>query len=155
MTLDQTKPNDATLYSELDDYQRETRKYVNNLDATLANNTFIVTEITLDGDTLTVGDELSNVNLEHVEIQGDGPQTISVISDGNDGQIKQFIARDSDITIKQDKTSNTGGSFRLNSLAGEDLQLNTNDVIVFVNRGGDGGETSHGYWQELYRTLAV
>lgn len=120
-----------------------------------SSTTFSVTALTFTGGLLTVGSELENTSMEIVELTGDGAQTLSSIESGRAGQIKQIMAQDDNITLAQDKSSTTGGSFSLNSPSGEDLQLNTSDVIVLVNVDGDGGTTSHGYWQEMYRTLAV
>jgi hypothetical protein len=155
MPLNESKPNDATLFSQLDDFQRETREYINDLESTLLGNSYTYTELSYVGGTVEVGEDVSDVNLEFIEITAASPETLSNMQSGREGQIKHFIARDSNVTIEQAKSSTTGGSFRLNAPGGEDLSLSTNDVVVFVNVGGDGGNSTDGYWQEIYRTLAV
>jgi hypothetical protein len=103
---------------------------------------------------LVTGVDLSNVINEIAYITADVAVNLTTMTLGLAGAIKTIIAGDNDVTIIQDKTSTTGGTFSLNTPAGVDLAMQTGDVLTVVNISGD-GTLVHGYWRELYRTLRV
>jgi hypothetical protein len=117
-----------------------------------------ITQTTINmgvGDTsLVTGVDLSNVINEIVVLTADAAVNLTTMLLALSGAIKTIVAADDDVTIIQDKASTTGGTFSLNSPAGVDLELQTGDVISFVNIGGD-GLLAQGYWHEMYRTLRV
>jgi len=103
---------------------------------------------------LVTGVDLNNVINEVIHITADVAVNLTTMTLGLAGAIKTIIAGDDDVTIIQDKTSTSGGTFSLNSPAGVDLAMSTGDVLTVVNVSGD-GTLVHGYWRELYRTLRV
>ena len=103
---------------------------------------------------LVTGTNLTNVINEIVHLTADVAVNLTTMTLGLAGAIKTIIAGDDDVTIVQNKTSVTGGTFSLNSPAGVDLEMQTGDVLTVVNISGD-GTLVHGYWRELYRTLRV
>lgn len=144
--LDSSKPDGATLLSELPAYQRETREYVNSLVAGMAD----FTELTSDASNLVVGTDLSENSIDVVKYSG--AASLQTITGGYNGMMKVFILQTDTIDIVKGSLP-TGGEIHLNSY--NNLDGRTGDVIVLVNLGGDPIARINGYWQELYRTLAT
>ena len=103
---------------------------------------------------LVTGVDLSNVINEIVYLTADVAVDLTTMTGGLAGAIKTIIAADSDVTVIQDKAATAGGTFSLNSPAGDDLAMSVGDVLTVVNISGDGAGVD-GYWWELYRTLRV
>lgn len=105
------------------------------------------------GDTaLVVGVDLSETRIEIIFISSVGEATIEYIRGGLDGQIKIFICQDDEVTFTDGPKSD--GHLYLNQPALSNLNLEQDDVIAFVNVGGD-GSSDYGYWMEMWRTLSV
>lgn len=146
--LDSSKPDGATLLSELPVYQRETREYVNSLVEGMGAAD--VTELTSDASNLIVGTDLSENSIEVVKYSG--AASLQTITGGYNGMMKVFILQTDTIDIVKGSLT-TGGEIHLNSY--NNLDGRAGDVIALVNLGGDPGASINGYWQELYRTLAT
>lgn len=146
MSLDSSKPDGATLLSELSSYQRETREAVNNLEAT--TGAAVNTTLNSDSASLLVGTDLSLNSVEVVHYSGN--TTLLTIKDGYEGMIKIFVLESSDIIFQTSEDTN-GGEIQLNSY--DNLDAQAGDVLALVNVGGDPDAGQHGYWKELYRTL--
>jgi|GEM_PF-1238672 len=152
--LDATKPTDIELVSALPLYIRETRTSVNSLLAGSSGEVG-VTELTVPGGTtsLTVGTDLGNFGLDIVVIDADAAVNISSILGGTQGQMKQFIFQDNNISIVDGLALN--GGIYLNQLPALSTFLaQANDVLTLVNIGGN-GSTIQGYWKEVSRQIAL
>ena len=149
MALDATRPTDTDPVSIHAEYIRAARAAINTI-----NNVAFSTqelEIALGTVALEVGVDLSNGNLEMIFLTAAGVVTIGKITEGREGQIKIFMALDSQVIFTHNAVATTGGVFRLNQPAfAASFTFSTGDVLVLVNKDG-----ADGYWRELWRTLYV
>uniref|UniRef100_A0A6H1ZVZ9 Uncharacterized protein n=1 Tax=viral metagenome TaxID=1070528 RepID=A0A6H1ZVZ9_9ZZZZ len=152
MTLDITKPTDQELVSELPAYIRANRSAINAFESGNAEYATTILTIAAATDTLIVGTDLANVDMEVIIISAAGACTLEKITGGTAGQIKIFVFQDDDITL-QDGTK-ADGKFYLNQLpVGTTYAASQDDVIALVNIGGTGAIS--GYWKEFNRQLDV
>ena len=152
MTLAANEPTDQRLVNELPSYIREDRAAINALsgDGNVGNTDL---NVTLAATSLSVGTELGTYGLETIKCTGLGIATLLSILGGSEGQVKIFIFQDTNVRLT-DSMTKLNGTFYLNQLpAGGDFNPQADDVIAFVNIGGDGSVS--GYWKELYRTLSL
>ncbi len=111
-------------------------------------------EITAAMVTLVVGVQLQDVLYEVIHLTAGAAEIIADITNGTDGQIKVFLFEDTNVSFR-DGTKVLGRLY-LNQLPALGLfEPIVDDILALVNVGGDGGGINHGYWKELYRTLAV
>ncbi len=152
--MDATKPTDVELISALPAYIRETRAAVNALSS---GEGVGVTELEIATGTvsLTVGTDVGLFGYETIIVSTDGGAvSLATILGGTQGQVKVFVFQDNNIDIVDGAAEN--GKIYLNQLpALSSLEAQANDVLALVNIGGDGGSTTHGYWKELYRQIAL
>ena len=151
--MDATKPTDVELVSALPAYIRETRAGVN---AVSGGGDVGVTDLAIAAGAvaLTVGTEIGLYGYEVLPTTADGGVTIAKILGGTDGQVKKFIFQDNNVTLTDGVALD--GKLYLNQLpALSNFVAQANDVIELVNIGGDGGVTTHGYWQEVSRQVAL
>ena len=152
MTLDATKPADQELVSALPAYIRENRTAINAFESGNAEYTTTISTIPAATDTLVVGTDLANVDMEIILISAAGACVLEKITGGTAGQIKIFVMQDNDISFKDGAKSD--GKFYLNHLpALTTFNAAQDDVLALVNVGGDG--SSDGYWKEFNRQLSV
>jgi len=150
MTLDATKPTDIEEISSHASYIREARAEINDFTSSID---FDQTDLTISAGvtSLAVGIDLSVAKLEVVNVDADAVVNIANITGGSAGQIKVFIAEDSNVMFTHNATGETSGVIRLNQPAHvTEYNLSQGDVFVLCNVGG-----SNGYWKELFRTLYV
>ena len=156
-TVDATLPLATDLVTAIDDYMRESRASINYLcqavGAGILTPEYNAVNMEAGDTTLALGVELGEVGLEIVGLTADAAVNLTTITVGTAGQVKLFIALDTNITIIQGYDT-TGGVFYLNSPESVDLEMQLHDVLAVVNIGGD-GDTVDGYWLELYRKLHV
>lgn len=152
MTLDVNKPEDEVFVSELASYIREDRVAINTLSG--SGNVGTTELVVAAGQTtLVVGTDVGLYGVEFVKITAAAVVNLTKITGGSEGQIKIFSFQDNNISIVDGVAS--VGNFYLNQLpALSSFDASLNDIIAFVNIGGDGASV-YGYWKELYRTLAV
>ena len=152
MTLAANEPTDQRLVNELPSYIREDRVAINALSGSgNVGNTDL--NVALAATSLSVGSELGTYGLETIKCTGLGIATLLSILGGSEGQVKIFIFQDTNVRLT-DSMTKLNGTFYLNQLpAGGDFNPQADDVIAFVNIGGDGSVS--GYWKELYRTLSL
>ena len=151
--MDATKPTDVELVSALPAYMRESRAAINALSS---GSGIGVTELTIAAGAiaLTVGTDVGLFGFEVVIVDADGAANIAKILGGTQGQTKKFIFQDSLVGIVDGAAGS--GNIYLNSLpALATFAAQTNDVLELVNIGGDGGVTTHGYWKEVSRQIAL
>jgi hypothetical protein len=151
--LDVTKPTDQEILSQIPTWIRETRAAVN---AVADVNSIGTTELeVLAGSTsLTVGNEIGSYGYETILITAAAAISLTKILGGSQGQVKVFVFDDSLITIEDGIASS--GNFYLNQLPVlSTFSAQAGDVLVMINIGGDGGATSHGYWKEISRQIAL
>ncbi len=151
--MDATKPTDVELTSVLPYYIRETRAGVNALSA---GSGIGVTALTIAAGAiaLTVGTEVGTFGFETLITDAAGAANIAKILGGVEGQVKRFIFQDNNVGIVDGAA--LGGNIYLNQLpALSTFAAKTNDVLELVNVGGDGGVTTHGYWKETSRQIAL
>ena len=153
MTLSINEPNDQRLVNELASYIREDRVAINALSGSgnVGN-----TDLEVPGGTtiLAIGTELGLYGFETIKCTGLGVATLVGISGGLEGQVKVFIFQGTNVRLT-DGNIKSGRLFYLNQLpAGGNFNPQQDDIIAFVNIGGDGGSVG-GYWKELYRTLSL
>jgi hypothetical protein len=151
--MDATKPNDTELVSALPAYLRETRAAIN---AISGSGDVGITDLTIGAGAvaLTVGTEVGRYGYEVVRTTAVGAVAIAKILGGTDGQVKKFIFGDNNTSLTDGVAS--GGNLYLNQLpALSSFATQANDAIELVNIGGDGGVTTHGYWQEVSRQVAL
>ncbi len=103
--------------------------------------------------TLSIGTELSSAYLEYISITAAGAETLTNFLSGLNGQLKILIFGDNNVSLT-DGTRDSG-KFFLNQLPLTNLTGSVGDVLALLNIGGDGGVTTHGYWEELFRTVKV
>lgn len=148
MTLDATVPTDEEIISAYAAYARETRAQVNTNISDIAETgvVTVVSTVTINGSTtLVTGTDVNDVPLELVIITATGVETLNNITGASEGQIKILWLLSGTLTYTDDDTkfANNGDA---------DFAGATGDVIVYVNKDGDGAGTD-GYWHELFRTL--
>lgn len=151
--MDATKPTDVDLVSTHAEYLREVRAVVNALSV---GSGVGVTELTIAAGTtsLTVGTDLGLFGVELVMAEAAAAVSISKILGGTQGQLKRFVFRDNNITLVDGVAAS--GNLYLNRLpALSSWATQTNDSVDLVNIGGDGGATTHGYWLEVSRQVAI
>jgi len=153
MTLDATKPNDQTLVSELPKYIRDNRNAINAFASGNAEYTTTSTTLSSGTDTLVVGTDIADIDMEIILLRASGACTLERILGGRAGQIKIFVMEDNDISFKDgDKTD---GKFYLNQLPNlSTYNALQGDSIAFVNIDGD-GSLNNGYWKEFNRQESV
>lgn len=161
MTLDATKPNDATdMVSELGDIGRETRAEVNALAASIAAlgavTTFTEYNAAAGQTTIAVGaGGLGDVPIESILVTGAGLAALQTITGARSGQIKIFVMGDANVSLV-DNNSGLNGTFDLNVLpAGTPYGNYIKDVIALLNIDGDPDASDNGYWRELFRSPSV
>lgn len=151
--MDATRPTDIDLLSTHAEYIRETRASVNALSVGSGVGVGVLT-ISAGTTSLTIGTDLGLYGFEIVITTADAAVSISKILGGTQGQVKRFIFRDNNVTLVDGVA--TSGNIYLNRLpALTTWTTQTNDSVDLVNIGGDGGVTTHGYWQEVTRQIAV
>lgn len=151
--MDATKPTDVEIGSALMAYIRETRAAVNALSSGSGIGKTDLT-ITAGSIALTVGTELGLFGYETVITSAGGAANIAKILGGTDGQTKKFIFQDNNVGIVDGVA--IGGNIYLNQLpALSTFAAQANDILELVNIGGDGGVTTHGYWKEVSRQIAL
>jgi hypothetical protein len=157
-TVDATRPSGTLdLVEDLDGYIRENRESINYLCGLIGTGVlspdYSAINMTVGDTSLAVGVDLSESGIEVIGLTADAAVNLTTITDGTAGQIKVFVALDGDVTFIQD-TSMVGGTFYMNAPDDEDINVTAGDIIAFVNIGGD-GESTDGYWLELWRKLQV
>ena len=151
--MDATKPTDVEIVGALPAYIRETRAGVNALSS---GSGVGVTALTIGAGAiaLTVGTEVGIFGYEVLITNAGGAANIAKILGGTEGQTKKFIFQDNNVGIVDGAA--LGGNIYLNQLpALSTFATQINDVLELVNVGGDGGVTTHGYWQEVSRQIAL
>lgn len=152
MTLNVNQPTDQELNARWPYWIRTLAAAINSIEldpASVVTNELVIAA----GDTaLVVGVDLSETRIEIIFISSVGEATIEYIRGGLDGQIKIFICQDDEVTFTDGPKSD--GHLYLNQPALSNLNLEQDDVIAFVNVGGD-GSSDYGYWMEMWRTLSV
>ena len=103
---------------------------------------------------LTIGTELSERKIECVRISAAGAETLTNFLSGTEGQIKILIFSGGNVTLT-DGTRDSG-KFYLNQLpALSDFVGADGDILALINLTGDGGATTDGWWEELWRVVKV
>ncbi len=150
--MDATKPTDQEIVGALAAYIREVRAAVNALSS---GSGVGVTALNIAAGTvaLAVGTDLGLYGFELVLLTADAGVSIATITGGTEGQVKVFIALDSNVSIVDGLASL--GHIYLNQLpALSSFAMQTNDVLALANIDGD-GSTVQGYWQEIFRQVAL
>ena len=151
--MDITKPTDVELLSALPAYMRETRAAVNALSAGSGVGVTALT-IAAGAIALTVGTDVGTFGYEVLITGAGGAANIAKILGGVQGQTKKFIFQDNNVGIVDGVALD--GKIYLNQLpALSTFAAKTNDILELVNIGGDGGVTTHGYWKETARQIAL
>ena len=151
--MDATKPTDVELVSALATYIREARAGINALSAGSGVGVTALT-IAIGAIALTVGTEVGTFGYEVLITNAGGAANIAKILGGTQGQTKKFIFTDNNVGIVDGLA--VDGNIYLNQLpALSTFAAQTNDVLELVNVGGDGGVTTHGYWKETGRMIAL
>lgn len=103
---------------------------------------------------LTIGTDLSERKMECVRISATGAETLTNFLGGVEGQIKILIFSGGNVTLT-DGTRDSG-KFYLNQLpALTDFVGADGDILALINLTGDGGATTDGWWEELWRVIKV
>jgi len=151
--MDATKPTDVEMISSHPAYIREARAGINALSAGSGVGVTALT-IAIGAIALTVGTEVGTFGYEILITDAGGAANIAKIYGGVEGQTKKFIFQDNNIGIVDGAA--LGGNIYLNQLpALSTFAAKTNDILELVNIGGDGGVTTHGYWKETSRQIAL
>lgn len=140
---DETKPSDAVAVSQLPAFIRANRAEMNDLITTLVMATGTTT--------LVVGTSVQDIDIEVILLTAGGACTLATMTGGRTGQIKIFVIGDANVKFT-DGITRTLGRFWLNQTAGTDFTAAVDDILAVVNVGGDGDSTP-GYWKELWRTI--
>lgn len=152
--MDATKPTDPEMISTYAAYIRETRAGVNALSS---GSGVGVTEYEIPAGTtgLTVGTDLGLFGFEIALLTTDGAAvSLEHILGGTQGQTKTIIFQDNNLSLVDGVAS--GGHIYLNQLpALSSYNGQSGDSITLVNIDGDGGATTHGYWKEIARQVAL
>ena len=150
--LDTNKPTDQEFVSALPAYIRETRVAVNAVSGA-GNVGSTALTVPAGATSLSVGVDLGSYGYETVVIDSAALVSLQTILGGTEGQVKVFIFQDNNVSLVDGVAAN--GNFYLNQLpALSTFSAQQNDILALVNIGGDGA-SAHGYWKELYRTLAI
>ncbi len=153
MSLDANQPTDQVLVSELPAYIRAIHAAVNALALGASPLVCTTLSIVAGDNTLVVGTDLSASTFELVLTSALGAATLEYLRGGTEGDVKIFLMQNNLVSFKDGTKAD--GKFYLNQLPVlTDFNAQTGDVIAFVNVGGNGALT-YGYWQELWRTIAV
>ncbi|MFA5037842.1 MAG: hypothetical protein WC479_11790 [Candidatus Izemoplasmatales bacterium] len=150
--MDATKPTDQENVSAQAEYIREARAAINALSA---GTGFGVTELEIPAGSvaLTIGTDLGNYGFEIAVLTADGAVSIATLNGGTQGQTKVIIAQDNNISIVDGLA--VSGHIYLNQLpALSSFAMQSGDVLGLVNIGGDGALVE-GYWQEVWRKVAL
>ena len=151
--MDATKPTNVESVGALAAYIREARAGINALSAGSGVGVTALT-IAIGAIALTVGTEVGTFGYEVLITDAGGAANIAKILGGTEGQTKKFIFQDNNVGIVDGAA--LGGNIYLNQLpALSTFATQINDVLELVNVGGDGGVTTHGYWQEVSRQIAL
>ena len=151
--MDATKPTDVEIVSALPAYIREARAAINALSSGSGVGVTALT-IAAGAVALTVGTEVGLFGYEVLITDAAGAANIAKILGGTEGQTKKFIFQDNNVGLVDGAA--LSGNLYLNQLpALSTFAAQTNDVIELVNVGGDGGVTTHGYWKEVARQIAL
>lgn len=153
MSLDATKPNDQDLISEFAALLRETRAAINASSISAGLTVTQVAALTGTRDLVT-GTNVSDVSIEIIRLTGAALSIIRGITGGRDGQIKVFIAEDTNVGLTDGDGNFDNGRLYLNQTAGTVYNIDTGEVIAIVNIGGDPDSDADGFWQELFRTTS-
>ena len=153
MTLSVIEPTDQELNATWPSWIRTLAAAINA--ATTSDSEITVSSVEIDaGDiSLDVGAELTDIKYEVVLVSGAGAANIQQIRQGTEGQIKVFVFQDTNISFTAG--AKTLGSVFLNQPLASITNFLINDVLVLLNVNGDGGASTDGYWQELYRKLSI
>jgi len=158
MTVDETRPLGTDLVSTLDDYIRENRVEINDIWASISGGisypNYNAVVMTAGQTSLIAGTDIDGAGVEMIGLTAGVAVNLTTMMAAIAGATKFIIALDSNITVIQNTGSTTGGTFYLNSPAGDDLVMEPRDMLVVTNIGGD-GVVANGYWVELNRKLAV
>jgi hypothetical protein len=101
--------------------------------------------------TLTVGVELSAVQIEVVFLAAVAAEELQRVNGANSGDIKIFIMTNDNVTIvRNDSYIKTK-----NPLLGPNFPAAAGDVVALANNGGVAGTAAHGTWIEIFRALQV
>jgi len=152
--MDATKPTDTDLISALPAYIREARAAINALSA---GSGVGVTEYEIPAGTisLTVGTDVGRFGYELLILTSDGAAvSLEHILGGVQGQVKTIVFRDNNVSFV-DGLANDGHLYLNQPPVGSVFTGQLNDSITLVNIGGDGGSTTHGFWKEVSRQIAL
>ena len=151
--MDATKPTDVEMVSALPAYIREARAAINALSSGSGVGVTALT-IAVGAIALTVGTDVGLFGYEVVITDAGGAANIAKILGGTSGQTKKFIFQDNNVSFVDGAA--LAGNIYLNQLpALSSFAAQTNDVLELTNIGGDGGVTTHGYWKETGRQIAL
>lgn len=147
MTLNENEPTDNTLFSELDDHQRETRREVNDLSDTISGQVVGVQTFTsITSESLSVGAQMHE--LFRIDVNG----TLSYITGANEGHIVYIkIQAGHSLTVNHSGSKGSVGDIFLNG-TGNNFNMSEYDMLALVNINGDQETGNDGYWEELSRT---
>lgn len=152
MTLSVNEPSDQVLVSEIPAYIREDRVAINSI-SNSSDVSFTDLSVNAGTSQLSIPTNLDSSKLEVVKITGVGLVHLDRILGGTEGQVKLFVFQTDGIGFTDGLKSD--GKFYLNSLPALSEYVSTaGDILALVNVGGN-GSTINGYWQEMFRTLAV
>lgn len=150
--MDATKPTDQELLNAHAAYIREARATVNALSAGSGVGVTSL-NIALGTTTLVVGTDLGRFGFELILLTADGAVSITTITGGVAGQVKVFVAIDSNVSFVDGLA--VSGKLYLNHLPVlSSFAMQDGDVLALTNIGGDGSAVQ-GYWKELLRTIAL
>jgi len=150
--MDALKPTNQETAAALAAYIREVRAAVNALSVGSGVGTTGL-NIVAGTTSLSIGTDLGRYGVDLVRFTADVAVSIDTILGGMSGQIKIFVALDSNISLVDGLAS--GGHLYLNQLpALSSFAMLAGDVIALVNIDGDGSAIT-GYWRELFRQTAL
>ena len=148
MSLNENLPSSTSLMSEMDDYQRETRAFVNDLDSTISGEVVGTAEPTSFGsNTYAVGAQMIQV------LFVDGDLDLQYLTGGNAGMLVFILLKAGHTLTVHHSAAQANGDIYLNS--GVNLSMSEYDMLLLCNQGGDSATGVDGYWRELTRNLWV
>ena len=153
MTLNENHPVDQELNSTWPYWIRKLTTEINSVIESDSEITISDLVIATGSVLLDIGAELSSIKHETLLTTGVGAANIAQIRYGTEGQVKVFNFQDNNITFTAG--AKTLGGIFLNQPLGSTINFTLSDIIVLQNVGGDGGESTDGYWEELYRKLSI
>lgn len=153
MTLDPLQPTDQALNATWPSWIRTLVDAINSVIS--SDSEITITDLTIAAGSvlLDVGVELTDIKHETLLTVGGGASNIAQIRSGTEGQIKVFVFQDNNTTFTSGPKT-LGGIF-LNQPLATTINFNISDVLVLQNVQGDGGVSTDGWWEELYRKLNV